>query len=182
MTWMPFMSASSSLTSMIASCGARSISGRKPRSSPMACEVTDDGVHDAVRVLDDRGHVLLAVGLGGDRTWRRTGGSPAARPTSSRAAPCRVAASRPPRNASAQALWQPMAAGEHERGDLGVVEEPPELQAFGDEAARRVEDDGHPAVGRQLGHLGLQREKLAAHELAAEQERRSCSGCRSRRA
>ena len=33
MTWMPFMSASSSLTSVIASCGARSISGRR-RSEP----------------------------------------------------------------------------------------------------------------------------------------------------
>src|ERR1051326_7348285 len=37
MTWMPFMSASSSLTSVIASCGALSISGRNARSSPMAC-------------------------------------------------------------------------------------------------------------------------------------------------
>ena len=151
---------------------------RRPQHQRQECQVladvvqiADDAVHDPMAVLDGRGHILLAVGLGGiEIAVELVEAQPRARHHhAQRLAGGGVASAEEGQCAGAVAADS---AREHEGGDLGVVEEASELQALGDEAAGRVEDHRHPAVGRQLGHLGLQREKLAADELAAEQKRR----------
>ena len=134
-------------------------------------EIADDGVHDAVRILDDRAHVLLRVGFGSDRTWRRTGGSQAGRPTSSRAAACRWRR-RGRRGRPASRRCGSRCRRQRRRWRSWRRGRTAELQALGNEAAGRVEDDGDAARGRQLGDFGLQLEKLAADQLAAEEKRR----------